>query len=222
MGSTGRTGAPISLFVRFSPRLVLSALALAVGLSAAACVAQPAPGGTVHVLGVSEVSASTLAAWYRANTPVTYRATVPIGTLTEYFVFEGNMERVRGDLAFAQSIVETGWFAFSSSVPPSYNNFAGLGATDSGGAAAQFANAQTGVRAQIQHLIAYADPNARCTVPPLHNACVDPRFDLVSPHGKADAWNQMGNGNWATDPNYASKVIAVYNRIRVYAGLPPV
>jgi len=78
------------------------------------------------------------------------------------------------------------------------------------------------VRAQIQHLIAYADPNARCTVPPLHNACVDPRFDLVSPKGKATSWNQMGNGNWATDPNYASKVIAIYNRIRVYAGLSPV
>jgi Mannosyl-glycoprotein endo-beta-N-acetylglucosaminidase len=204
--------------------MALSALALAVGLSAGACVSRPAPApsGVVHVLGVSEVSAATLAAWYRANTPTTYRATVPIATLAEYFVFEGNMERVRGDLAFAQSIVETGWFAFSTSVPPSYNNFAGLGATDGGGAPARFSHARTGVRAQIQHLIAYAAPKARCTVPPLHNPCADARFDLVSPHGKADSWNEMGNGNWATDPEYGSKVIAVYNRIRAYAGLPPV
>ena len=198
---------------------------LAVGLTAGACV-RPAPvtspGGVVHVLGTSQISAATMAAWYRANAPVTYRATVPIGTLTAHFEWEGNLERVRGDLAFAQAVLETGWFAFSSSVPPSYNNFAGIGATDSGGAAAQFADAQTGVRAQIQHLIAYADPNASCTMPPLHNPCVDPRFDLVSPHGKADTWNEMGNGNWATDPNYASKVIAIYNRMRVYAGLAPV
>jgi hypothetical protein len=208
--------------VRFRPRLVLCAAALAVGLSAAACVSGPPPGGVVHVLGVSQVSAAKIAAWYKANTPVTYRASVPVETLAAYFVLEGDVERVRGDIAFAQSIVETGWFQFSSSVPPHYNNFAGIGATGSGGLAAQFPDAQIGVRAQIQHLISYADPNASCTVPPLHNACVDPRFDLVSPHGKATSWNEMGNGNWATDPNYASKVIAVYNRMRAYAGLPPV
>jgi flagellum-specific peptidoglycan hydrolase FlgJ len=50
---------------------------------------------------------------------------------------------------------------------------------------------------------------------------VDPRFDFVSPKGKAPTWNQMGNGNWATDPNYASTVINLYNRMRSYAGLPP-
>jgi hypothetical protein len=209
--------------VRFRPRFVLCAAALAVGLTTGACVTSaPPPGGTVHVLGVSQISAAKMAAWYRANTPVTYQASVPVETLAGYFVLEGDVERVRGDLAFAQSIVETGWFRFSSSVPPHYNNFAGIGATDSGGAANQFPDAQTGVRAQIQHLIAYADPNASCTVPPLRNACVDPRFDLVSPHGRATAWNDMGNGNWATDPTYASKVIAVYNRMRAYAGLPPV
>jgi flagellum-specific peptidoglycan hydrolase FlgJ len=32
----------------------------------------------------------------------------------------------------------------------------------------------------------------------------------------------MGNGNWATDPNYASKVIDLYNRMRADAGLPGV
>jgi len=201
---------------------VLCAAALAVGLSSAACVSSPPPGGVVHVLGTSQISAARIAAWYRANTPVTYRASVPVETLAGYFVLEGDVERVRGDLAFAQSIVETGWFAFSSSVPPQYNNFAGIGATDSGGQANQFPDAQTGVRAQIQHLMSYADPNASCTVPPLHNACVDPRFDFVSPHGRATSWNEMGNGNWATDPTYASKVIAVYNRMRAYAGLPPV
>jgi len=204
--------------------LLLCAAALAVGLGAGACVTDPSPGpgGTVHVLGVSDVSAAKMAAWYRAKTPVTYRGTVPVETLAGYFAWEGNIERVRGDLAFAQSVLETGWFAFSASVPPHDNNFAGIGATDSGGPAVQFPDAQTGVRAQIQHLLAYADPGGSCTVPPLHNACVDPRFDLVSPHGKATAWNDMGNGNWATDPTYASKVIALYNSMRAYAGLPPV
>ena len=50
-----------------------------------------------------------------------------------------------------------------------------------------------------------------CTVPPLHNPCVDPRFDLVSPKGKAPTWNQMGNGNWATSTTYASSILKLYN-----------
>ena len=33
-----------------------------------------------------------------------------------------------------------------------------------------------------------------------------PRFDLVTPKGKAPQWNQFGNGNWATDPTYAAKI----------------
>ena len=34
-------------------------------------------------------------------------------------------------------------------------------------------------------------PRRACTVPPLHNACVDPRFHLVSPKGKAPTWNNV-------------------------------
>ena len=48
---------------------------------------------------------------------------------------------MRGDIAFIQGIVETGWYRFTGSVPPSYNNFAGIGATDSGGAPAAFPDA---------------------------------------------------------------------------------
>jgi hypothetical protein len=28
--------------------------------------------------------------------------------------------------------------------------------------------------------------------------------------GKVPLWNQMGHGNWATDPTYASKVLLIY------------
>ena len=50
-------------------------------------------------------------------------------------------EGVAGDLAFAQSIIETGYFNFSARVLPSYNNFSGLGAVDGGTGAATFATA---------------------------------------------------------------------------------
>jgi hypothetical protein len=117
-------------------------------------------------------------------------------------------------------VLETGWFRFAGSVPAWYNNFAGIGATGPGGVPAQFPDARTGVRAQIQHLRAYADPTATtCTVPPLHNPCVDPRFALVLPKGKAPTWNQMGNGNWATSTTYASKILALYQEMRTFNGL---
>ena len=119
-----------------------------------------------------------------------------------------------------QSIVETGWFRFTGSIPAAYNNFAGIGATDTNPAPAIFVDARTGVRAQIQHLRAYADPTATaCRVPPLHNPCVDPRFDLVVPKGKAATWNQMGNGNWATDPTYANSILTLYREALTFHGL---
>ena len=79
------------------------------------------------------------------------------------FVDEGNRYLVRGDIAFAQSIVETGWFNFPDYgiVKPQNNNFAGIGACDSCGNGFQFGSALSGVRAQIQLLRNYADINSR-------------------------------------------------------------
>lgn len=210
------------------------ALALLAGAVVAAGCNQPAPlpapgggaptPGTVAVMGASRVTGAQLAAWFGARSPQpsgTYNATVPLATLAQLFVDEGTVEGVAGDVAFIQSIVETGWFRFGGSVPASYNNFAGLGATGPGGTPASFPDAQTGVRAQIQHLRAYADATATsCTAPPLVNPCVDPRFNLVSPKGKAPTWNQMGNGNWATSPTYASQILQLYAEMLTYNGVP--
>lgn len=171
---------------------------------------------TTPVMARSQVSAAQLAAWFR-STGKTSKATVPIEALAEAFVSEGRDEGVAGDLAFAQSIVETGYFTFSTRVPPSSNNFSGLGAVDGGTGAASFPDARTGVRAQIQHLRAYADPTV--TEAKLAHPLVDGRFKYVSPKGKAPTWEQFGNGTWASDPNYATVVLGVYQRIRAHAGV---
>ena len=180
------------------------------------------PVGTVPVMGAPRLSAGQLFAWFVAKAPPGYRATVEGGTLVNLFYAEGAAEGVRADMAFIQGIVETGWYRFTGSVPPTHNNFAGIGATDSGGAPAAFPDARTGVRAQIQHLRAYADATATtCTVPPLANPCVDPRFHLVGPKGKAPTWNQMGNGNWATSTTYATTILNLYSQALQFNGLTP-
>jgi len=193
---------------------------LAVIMTATAACVVPPPSRSVSVMGSHEVPAATIAAWYRASTSVTYRASVPVETLADLFVFEGAREGVRGDIAFAQAVLETGWFGFPGSVAPTHNNFAGIFV---GGVPASFGSATEGVRAQIQHLRAYADSTAtHCAVPPLNAACEDPVFHAVMPKGRATTWNAMGNGNWASATDYAPKVLMLYNGMRAYAGLPRV
>ena len=154
---------------------------------------------------------------YELHYETTGAASVPVEALTQLYLDEGAAEGVKGDVAFIQAVVETGWFRFGGSVPAWKNNFAGLGATDSNPSPAAFPDARTGVRAQIQHLRAYADAGATsCTTPPLHRPCADPRFALVVPKGKAPTWNQMGNGNWATSSTYATSILNLYNEARGY------
>jgi Mannosyl-glycoprotein endo-beta-N-acetylglucosaminidase len=171
--------------------------------------------------GAARLSSDQLVTWFNGRQPRpagSYAASVPVETLARYFIEEGAAEGVTGDVAFIQSIVETSWFRFSGLVPASANNFAGIGATDSNANPAMFADARTGVRAQIQHLRAYGDPTAvTCTVPPLRNACVDPRFDLVVPKGKAPMWNQLGNGNWASTSTYGASILRLYDEARAFS-----
>lgn len=68
-------------------------------------------------------------------------------------VHEGEAENIRGDIAFAQSCLETGNFTFSgSAVELSQNNFCGMGVTQNGETGNSFKTPQLGIRAQIQHL----------------------------------------------------------------------
>ena len=171
----------------------------------------------------SRLSASQIAAWVngrRPQPPGAFAATVSLETLARFFVEEGAAEGVAGDLAFMQSIVETGWFRFNGTIPASTNNFAGIGATDSRPRPAVFPDARTGVRAQIQHLRAYADPSAvTCSAPPLRHPCVDPRFHLVLPKGKARTWNQMGGGNWASAKTYAASILTLHAEALAFNGI---
>lgn len=174
-------------------------------------------------MGASRLSAAHLAAWFRARQQGVaggYAAGVPVETLAQYYIEEGAAEGVAGDVAFLQGVVETAWFRFPGMVQAWQNNFAGIGAADTRPQPATFPDARTGVRAQIQHLRAYADPGAfGCSVPPLSNACVDPRFALVVPKGRAPTWNRMGNGNWASASTYATTILTLYDDARRFSGV---
>lgn len=206
-------------------RIAMLALALAASSCSKSPISPTAPTPTSNstpIMGVARLDAAQLAAWFNGRQPQpagSYAATVGVTELARFYIEEGAAEGVAGDIAFAQSVLETGWFRFGGVVPASFNNFAGIGATDTDPSPARFADARIGVRAQIQHLRAYADPTAvTCTMPPLNNPCVDPRFALVVPKGKARTWEEMGNGNWSTSAGYSTSILRLYEEARVFVG----
>lgn len=189
-----------------------AALAAAAGLPAA--TAGPAAAGT-PILGRSQYDARQIASWY-ASVGHTSRATVPVPALAQLFLDEGALEGVRGDIAFAQAMVESGWLTFPSArMPPSNNNFSGLGAADGGSGSSAFSDARTGVRAQIQHLKGWAAP---ITSAQLRTPLVDPRWRYFNPTGLIRDWDQLGNGRWATDPRYGTTILAVHSGLVRHAG----
>lgn len=208
--------------MRIAAIVLATSFTLACGSSPSGPSSTPTANPSVPVMGNARLSAAQLVNWFSRRQPQpagVYGANEPVETLATYFIEEGSLEGVAGDVAFVQSIIETGWFRFSGAVPGSKNNFAGIGAVDSSpGDAASFPDARTGVRAQIQHLRAYADATAvSCTVPPLHAPCVDPRFALVTPKGRAPFWNQFGSGVWASSPTYGSDIVARYQEALNFA-----
>lgn len=129
------------------------------------------------------------------------------------YLSEGEAEGVRGDIAFAQSCLETGNFTFSgSAVSLGQNNFCGMGVTGNGVKGNSFDTPQLGIRAQIQHLKAYACKDS------LVNARIDPRFVYVT-RGCAPyvEWlgiqeNPQGRG-WAAGAGYGRKILSILNKV---------
>lgn len=164
------------------------------------------------ICGKAQASAEQMESYIRKVNP-----SVPTSVLSmiPIYISEGEAEGIRGDVAFAQSCLETGNFAFKPSdtaVKLSQNNFCGMGVTSYGVKGNSFSTPQMGIRAQVQHLKAYACKEA------LTNPCIDPRFSLVS-RGCAQyvEWlgmkeNPSGKG-WAAGADYGAKILRILSGI---------
>ena len=133
-----------------------------------------------------------------------------IEAFCQIFYEEAVAEGIRPEVAFCQSMKETSFLKYGGQVKPNQYNFAGIGATDGGAEGAKFDNVRMGIRAQIQHLKAYANKDS------LKNTCVDPRFNLVT-RGSAQYVEWLGkkenpNGyGWATAQNYGYDIVNMLN-----------
>ena len=175
-----------------------------------AAMTEPDTKGYTTITGTATATVGQLRAYIKAKNP-----TVPTSVLDmiPLYLSEGIAEGIRGDVAFAQSCLETGNFTFAGSAVMLYqNNFCGMGVTANGMKGNSFATPQLGIRAQIQHLKAYAN------TAPLNGECVDPRFQYVT-RGSAEFVEWLGqqenpNGKgWATGAGYGEKILAILKAI---------
>lgn len=150
----------------------------------------------VAILGTSQITKQQ-AINYILNKNPNPKISCSLEQLISFYIEETAVEGVRWDIVLSQSILETGCFCFGGQVLPEQNNFCGLGAlnNEAVGKGAWFNTPQIGIRAQVQHLIAY------CSTKDLSRECVDPRFNLVE-RGIAPNLEDLA-GKWAY-PGYDS------------------
>ncbi|MBQ7454058.1 MAG: glucosaminidase domain-containing protein [Selenomonadaceae bacterium] len=132
--------------------------------------------------------------------------------IVAYYYEEGRREGIRPDVAFAQALKETGFFRYGGDVIPEQNNYCGLGTTGGGVKGEFFATPQLGVRAHIQHLLAYSSTR-RPTTP-----VVDPRYTIVrQAYGSRTlgTWQDL-NGRWAVPGRYyGQEILSMFRAILV-------
>lgn len=166
-----------------------------------------------EIMGNTNTSLSQMVAYYNANNtyPEFYASSdaPSIEAFCQIYLEECQAEGLKAEVAFCQAMLETGFLRYGGDVQINQYNFAGLGATGNGAPGNSFGSVREGVRAQVQHLKAYASTAG------LNNPCVDSRFQYVK-RGTAPyvEWlgiqeNPYGKG-WATAKNYGYNIVNLY------------
>ena len=162
------------------------------------------------IMGQAQASIEQMRAYIKKVNP---KVPESVLAMLPLYIAEGALEGVRGDIAFAQSCLETGNFTFKgSAVTLGQNNFCGMGVTSTGVKGSSFKTPKEGVRAQIQHLKAYACDDA------LEQRCIDPRFTYVK-RGCAPYVEWLGiqenpsGAGWAAGKGYGNKILDILSNI---------
>lgn len=164
---------------------------------------------SISIYGESVATKAQAVAYIKQTNPEVKLACT-VEELVELYWQEAEREQVRPDLALAQSLVETATYKYGGDVLHHQNNFCGLGTTGGGVRGASFNTPELGVRAHIQHLLAYTQRQEPST------EIVDPRYDVAHrirlERGIVDTWYGL-NGTWATGSLYCEKIMATYQKI---------
>ncbi|HMC39534.1 MAG TPA: glucosaminidase domain-containing protein [Acidimicrobiales bacterium] len=182
------------------------ALQAAVQTPAGPTTINGAPPTSPTILGAPVLSQAELQAWW-ATLSRKPNLTVPVDQLIASYAKWGKKLGVRDDVAFAQSIIETGYFSFPSygQLTDKDNNFAGIGACDTCAHGWSFPTADTGVQAQLELLHLYATDQPW----PKDVANV---IGATSVGGCCATWSKLA-GTWASSTVYGISIMTVYDRM---------
>lgn len=174
--------------------------------------------GQYPIMGTSPVTAEQLVSYFK-SAGVSYPSEElgeggadSIETFATMYCEEAAAEGVRPEVAFVQTMKETGWLQFGGDVSVNQFNFAGLGTTGGGVPGNSYPDVRTGIRAQVQHLKAYASTE------PLNQACVDERYEYVlkgcAPYVEwlGQKENPAGTG-WATAEKYGYSIVSMIGKM---------
>ena len=134
-----------------------------------------------------------------------------IVTFCEIIYDEAVFENVRPEILYAQIMLETGYLQYGGDVEINQFNFGGLGATGNGVKGNSFRDVRTGIKAQVQHLKAYASAE-----PLKATQIVDERFKYVTRNTAPYVeWlgikeNPAGKG-WAASAGYGFDLMKIVN-----------
>jgi hypothetical protein len=152
----------------------------------------------LSILGGAALNADQLVGWF-TNHGYANLTSAPIAELANWYLTAGSVEGVRGDVAFAQAVLETGGFRSVDAVDR--NNFAGIGHCDSCGQGMSFPSAEIGVFGQVELLHIFATGGI----------APNPKLTLVGRAGQGccPTWESLTH-RWATDPTYGTQILTLY------------
>ena len=158
----------------------------------------------VSILGTSKVTGIQLTEFAKK-----YSKCNCLYKIAVTYITVGKKYGIRGDIAFCQALLETGYFNFTGGTAMRLTdyNFCGLGVLKLGTKGNTFGSVKEGVTAHIQHLYAYATTKDL----PKGEELVDIRFKYVK-RGTAPTWKKLG-GKWASNKEYGEKILAIYNKV---------
>lgn len=175
-----------------------------------------AAADTITIMGAAEASEEQMVHYIEKRNPQP-KLNCSVEDIVRYYYEEAGREGIRPDVALCQALKETGFFAYGGDVSPKQNNFCGLGATGNREPGASFATPQLGVRAHIQHLMAYATQERP------HGAIVDPRYEHIAAnrpdiHGHITKWTGL-NGVWAVPgTRYGQEILYLWQQAQAPDG----
>ena len=170
--------------------------------------------GQFPILGESDVTVQQMVDYFQSSgetypeKELSEGGADTIETFCQMYYEEAEAEGVRAEVAFAQTMKETGFLQYGGDASIEQFNFAGIGTTGNGVPGNSYPDVRTGIRAQIQHLKAYATADA------LEHECVDDRYSYVK-KGSAPYVEWLGQQEnpeglgWATGDNYGYDIVGM-------------